>query len=266
MTSTLNHQPASTTTSTPAETTRPSALRRTAVGVTGFFACALPTVWTISMSRFLLTGELSDHRFHQLTGQGLILCALWLASLVPLVRAGWAGRRPSPAAGLLHLTFVLSGAVCAVAAPQGGAPALMVIIAITGALLWLAMPKGPQVLSVSGQVDPVLAPVALLTAAFYTPYVVEQIGLQHAAVGHHAMNPHFFDMAWLTLALTVLAVLAGTVPAARGMVWWTAGASVVIGAAGLAFGEPTLWSLLALGLGVLAGAAALLRRSLDRRG
>ena len=60
-------------------TVRPSDRRRTAVGVTGFLACALPTIFTINLSRMLLVGELSEHRFHQLTGQGLLLCLLWLA-------------------------------------------------------------------------------------------------------------------------------------------------------------------------------------------
>ena len=123
---------------------KPGRLRRTGLGVAGFLACALPVVWTVNLSRMLLVGELDEHRFHQLTGQGLFLCALWLIGLVPLLRAGWVGRRPSSAAGLLHLTFVGTGTACAVAATGGGAPALMVVIAITGALVWLALPVRPR--------------------------------------------------------------------------------------------------------------------------
>ena len=179
---------------TPSRVVRPSAVRRTAIAVTGFLACALPVVWTINLSRMLLLGELSEHRFHQLTGQGLLLCLLWLASVVPLVRAGWTGRRPSTANGVLHLTFVAVGSVCAVAAPGGGAPSLMVVIAVTGALLWLAIPVRPRVRDAI-RVDPVLAPLALLGAALHTSYALDQVRLQNLATGHHAQNPHYFDMA-----------------------------------------------------------------------
>ena len=44
---------------TPSRVVRPSAVRRTAIAVTGFLACALPVVWTINLSRMLLLGELS---------------------------------------------------------------------------------------------------------------------------------------------------------------------------------------------------------------
>ena len=88
---------------------RPTRLRRTGLVATGFLTCALPVVFTISSTWELVTGEPAEHRFHQLTGQGLLLCALWLGGLVPLLRAGWSGRRPSSAAGLLHLTFMATG-------------------------------------------------------------------------------------------------------------------------------------------------------------
>ena len=53
------------------------------------------------------------------------------------------GRRPSTAAGLLHLTFVGVGLACSVAAPGGGAPILTGLIAVTGALVWAALPLRP---------------------------------------------------------------------------------------------------------------------------
>jgi hypothetical protein len=71
--------------------TRPGRARRTALAAAGFLACALPVVFTVNISRMLVVGELSDHRFHQLTGQGLLLFVLWLGGLVPLLRAGWSG-------------------------------------------------------------------------------------------------------------------------------------------------------------------------------
>ena len=58
----------------------------------------------------------------------------WCRSL----RAGWSGRQPSSAAGLLHLAFMATGVATAAAAPGGGAPALVGIVVVSGALLWLA--------------------------------------------------------------------------------------------------------------------------------
>ena len=56
------------------------------------------------------------------------------------------------------------GLACSVAAPGGGAPILAGVIAVTGALLWLALPLRPR-LRTELRVDPLLAPLALLSAA-----------------------------------------------------------------------------------------------------
>jgi hypothetical protein len=251
--------------SVPTSAGTPSGWRRAGIAVTGVLACLVPTVFAVNLVRMLLTGELADHQFHQLTGQGLILCALWIGGPLAVVRAGWAGRRPSTAAGLLHLAFVLTGLVTAVLAPGGGLPLLMTPIVLTGLLVWAAVPLRPALSRAAVQLDPLLAPVAFLTAAFYAPYAVAQIGLQNEAVGHHAQNPHFSDMAWTVTVLVVLAVLAAVLPAARRLVTWTGVGSVVIGAGGLAFGEGTAWSLTALALGAVALGALVVRRRLDPR-
>ena len=79
---------------------RPTRLRRTGLVATGFLTCALPVVFTISSTWELVTGEPAEHRFHQFTGQGLLLCALWLGGLVPRGISAWAfpwpvyNRRP----------------------------------------------------------------------------------------------------------------------------------------------------------------------------
>ena len=242
---------------------RPGAGRRVAVVVTGALASFLPTVWTLNITRMLLTGDLPEHRFHQATGQGLVLMALWLGAVLPLVRSGWTGRRPSTATGLLHLVFVVVGGLLAVAAPGGGAPALMGAIAVTGALLWSALPRRPRLRS-TWSVDPLLAPAALLSAAVFTPYALQQIGLQNAATGFHAQNPHFWDMAWMTVTLSITALLAAAMPAARSLVWWLAAGATTTGIAGLAFGEGTAWSGLMLTVGLLTAGAALARRRADR--
>ena len=147
--------PTSPSLSSPTPVRRPTRLRRTGLVAAGFLTCALPVVFTVNITRMLVTGELAEHRFHQLTGQGLLLFALWLGGLVPLLRAGWSGRRPSSAAGLLHWSFMAAGVVTAAAAPGGGAPALVGIVVVFGALLWLALPVRPQ-LRLPVRVDPLL--------------------------------------------------------------------------------------------------------------
>jgi hypothetical protein len=244
-------------------TQRPGVSRRVAVGVTGLIAATMPTAWTVNIARMLVVGEQPDHQFHQATGQGLLLTALWLGAVLPLMRSGWTGRRPSTATGLLHLVFVLAGVALAVAAPGGGAPVLMGIVAVTGGGLWLALPRRPR-LRAAVSVDPLLAPAALLSAAVFAPYAVSQLALQNAATGLHAENPHFWDMAWLTVVLSVTALLAAALPTARSLMWWLAAGATVIGVAGLAFGEGVTWSGIVLGVGLLSTGAALVRRRLDR--
>lgn len=249
---------------TPSDTPRtPRRWRRAAIATTGAIACLMPVVFTFNITRMLVTGAESEHQFHQATGQGLVLTALWLGALLPLVRAGWSGRRPPLSAGLLHLAFVLIGAACAAFSPGGGAPILMAIIAVPGALLWAALPQRPR-LQARVQLDPVLAPVALLAAALFTPFAIEQIGLQNAATGYHAQNPHYFDMAWMTLTLTACALLAAVLPAARRLALWLVVGAVTTGAAGLVFGEGVRWSLLVLALGLVSGVAVAARDRLGR--
>jgi hypothetical protein len=238
---------------------RPSRLRRTALAVTGLLAGILPVVWTLNIARMMLTGVEAEHRFHQATGQGLLLTALWLGAVATLLRAGWAGRRPSTSSGLLHLAFVLVGLVCALVSPGGGALSLMLPITVTGALQWIALPLRPRLRS-RVQLDPVRAPVALLAAGLYIPYAIDQLAAQKAAIGYHAQNPHFFDMAWVVLVLTVLGLAAACVSSARRLIAWVAAGSLTIGAAGLAFGERWVFSALALALGLLASAVAAGRR------
>jgi hypothetical protein len=228
---------------------RPSRLRRAGLVAAGFLTCALPVVFTVNISRMLVTGELAEHRFHQLTCQGLLLFALWLGGLVPLLRAGWAGRRPSPAAGPLHLIFMAAGVATAAAAPGGGAPALVGLVVVFGGLLWLALPVRPR-LRLQVRVDPVLTPLALVTAAVATPYVLDQITLQNAATGHHAENPHFFDMAWMVTSLVVVGILGAAVPAVRRLALVAGAGLVWTGAIGILMAADRPWTVALLTLGV----------------
>ena len=240
-------------------TTRPGAARRTALVLTGVLTCALPAMFILNISRMLLTGVETEHRFHQATGQGLILFAVWLLPILGLLRAAWAGARPSSAAGYQHLALIGTGAVLAALAPGGGAPYLVGVIAVGGALLWWALPQRPR-LRLPVRVNPVLAPVALLATAWFVPYAIDQLQRQNAVtVGDHFTNPHFFDMAWLVTVLMAYLILAALVPAARQLALWTGAACLVLGTAGLAFGESTTFSAVTLllgGVAVVAGIAS----------
>ncbi len=236
--------------------TPPGAGRRTALAGCAFLTCALPLVFGTTITGMLLTGVDSDHRFHQTTGQGLILVAFWLGAVVPLLRAGWRGERPSTAAGLRHLTLVVAGAGCAVAAPGGGAPGLVGVIAVGGALLWCALPRRPRLRS-AVQVDALLLPAALVLGAALLPYAADQLALQNDATGYHSRNPHFFDMAWISVVLVSQALMAALLPAARRLALPVAAATAALGAAGLAFGEDVTSSWVTVALGIVLAAAGL---------
>jgi hypothetical protein len=243
---------------------RPSALRRVAVAVSAFVGCALPVTFTVTITAMLVTGTEADHRFHQLTGQGLILLALWMGSVLPLVRAGWAGRRPSTAACYRHLAFIGAGVVTSAVAGGGGSRARGAVGAVTGALVWAAIPLRPR-LRGTFSVDPVLMPLALVIGAVLMPYAADQLALQNATTaGYHSQNPHLFDMAWMVTTITVLAVLGAVVRQARGLLGWVAGACTAIGAAGLATGASPAWSCAVLALGVVSCLAPRVTRSRNR--
>jgi len=240
---------------------RPRARRRVAIAAAAFVACALPVTFTVTITAMLVTGADADHRFHQLTGKGLVLLALWLGAVLPLVRAGWRGRRPSTAAGYRHMAFVGAGVATSAVAAVGGSRALVAVVTVTGVLLWAALPLRPR-LRGTLSLDPVLTPLALLVGAVLMPYAVDQLALQNAATtGYHSHNPHLFDMAWMVTTITALALLGALVREARSLLTWVAGACTVIGASGLVTGESVTWSAAVLSLGLLSFIAPRLARS-----
>ena len=64
----------------------------------------------------------------------------------------------------------------------GGARSLMVIVTLTGALVWAALPLRPR-LRARVSLDPVLTPLALVLAAVLVPYAVDQLQQQIATTG-----------------------------------------------------------------------------------
>ena len=100
------------------------------------------------------------------------------------------------------------------AASGGGAPALVGLVVVTGALLWLALPVRPR-LRLPVQVDPLLAPLALVAAAVRTPYVLDQIALQNAAPASTPRTRTTSTWRGWSASLVVLAILGAVVPAVR---------------------------------------------------
>jgi hypothetical protein len=254
---------AASTSTTPAPVattaTRPSIGRRLALGATAFLSCALPTVWGIGTAVELLTGTEADHRFHQVTGQGLLLSAVWLAGLVPLLIAGWRGRTPSTATALHAWAVALAALVAGVLAPGAGALPVAIVTCVSTGLLWLALPVRPRLRPLAADLDPLITPVVLLTSSLLVPFVLGQVGRQNQVHDEHAQLAHYFDMAWVSLALVLLGLLAALSPVARRLALWTTVGTAVVGASRLAFTANTTWSLLALLLGILGTAVVLVR-------
>ena len=259
MTSTTVRPAAPATPSTTTSTDRPRLARRIAVGAAAFLAGALAAAWGMACLLQLLTGTEADHRFHQVTGQGLLMCALWLWPIASLARAGLRGRRPSTSAGLLHVSVVGAAVGAGALAPSGGGGGGAVQTLVTGALLWAALPLRPRLLPL-GDLDVVLAPFALLTAALAAPFVVGELDLQRAMGDEHAEMAHYFDMAWVTLTLVVMAGFAAVSAAARRLAVPAGAGLALVGASRFVFTDDVTWSLLAVLLG-LAGAVAGARRS-----
>jgi hypothetical protein len=216
-------------------------------------------IWGGGAAGMLVAGYEPDHRFHQLTGQGVLIGVLWLAGLLPLIVAGWGGRRPSTAAGLQHLTFVAASVIAGLVVPGDGVVALALIIAVTGALVWAALPLRPRLRGASGALDPAIAPIAAMTAALYVPFALGQRALQATSTDEHAQMTHYFDMAWLSLVLVALAAVAAVAGGARRLAVWSTAGTLVVGVARLGFTGELPWSSAAIALGLAGTLAAVLR-------
>jgi len=220
-------------------------------------------VWGIGTAVELLTATEADHRFHQVTGQGLLLSALWLGGLVPLLIAGWRGRTPSAATALHAGAVAIAALVACVLAPRAGALPVAIVACVSTGLLWLALPARPRLRPLTAVLDPFITPIVLLASSLLVPFVLDQVGRQNEVHDEHAQMAHYFDMAWVSLALVLLGLVAAASPAARRLALWTTIGTAVVGASRLAFTASTTWSLLALLLGVLGTAVVLIR---PRRG
>ena len=207
----------------------------------------------------LLTGFEPDHRFHQVTGQGVLTGMLWLAGLLPLVVAGWRGRRPSTAAGLQHLAFVAASVIAGLSVPGDGVVALALIIAVTGALVWAAsLPLRPRLRGAFGSLDPALAPVAALTAALYRALRARPAcpaGASHDGRPDDALLRHGLGEPCARRARRGRGLAGG---ARRLAVWSTAG-TLVVGAARLGFTGELPWSSAAIALGLAGTVVAVVR-------
>jgi hypothetical protein len=242
--------------------TRPSVIRRVALGVTALLSCALPTTFLVATVAQLATGTEADHRFHQVTGQGLLLCVLWLGALVPLLVSGWRGTAPSAGTALQAAAVAVTGLIAGAIAPGAGGLALAVYAAVTTGLVWAVLPVRPRLRGELTGLDPVIAPITLLGTALLTPFITGELHKQNHVHDEHTDMAHYFDMAWVSLIIVVLGVVAALVPSARRRAYWLTGGLVLIGATRMAFTPDVTWSLLAMALGA-AGSVALVLR--DRR-
>jgi hypothetical protein len=232
--------------------------RRVAVAATGFLACALPVVFTVSTIGQLVTGTESDHRFHQLTGQGLLLTALWLGGLVPLVRAGWRGVAPSVASVWQVLVVCLTGLGAGIAAPGHGGLALAIIATATSAALYAALPARPSLRVRASGVSVVAAVVAVALAVVMAVFVADQVDLQNHVADEHAEMAHYFDMAWVSLIVVGLALVAALAPAVRRRLVIAGAAVAYIGVARWAITPDVAWSVTAMVTGAVGAVFALM--------
>ena len=162
-------------------------------------AGALPLVWSIAAVVSFVSGDDSgEHRFHDLTGTGVVLGVLWLGAVLGLARHG--GRRPAALAQLLGL-----GAAAAVAtALSGESPILPLVVTLPG-LVVLAAPRSDRVELRRLRPSPALAALAVAAAVPLVPYAAGQGHLQSVSHDAHASLEHYFDMAWIALAIPVTA-------------------------------------------------------------
>jgi hypothetical protein len=238
---------------------RLSAGRKAALAATSLLTLAMPVVWGISAVVQLLTGVQADHRFHQVTGQGVLLAALWLTGLVPILRAGWSGRSPSPGAVAQHAAFVAAAALSGGLAPQSGGLGVGVVVLVTTGLLWWALPARLPLRVGTDALDPLAMPLALLAAALLVPYSLDEAGVQHTSHDEHAQLAHYFDMVWVALAVTGMMLAGAVLGRLRPLLAGTGGLAVLaLSAAVLRAGDAPslLWcsgaAVIAAGVAALA--------------
>ena len=233
---------------------RPSRLRRAGLVAAGFLACALPAVWTISITRMLRTASSTSTASTSSPARGCCSprsgSAAWSAAPRRLVR-------PPPVLGRRSAPPDLHGDR---RRPRGRRPRRRCarprrVVVVTGALLWLALPVRPR-LRLPVQVDPLLTPLALVAAAVATPYVLDQVALQNAATGSPRAEPALLRHGLAGHILVVVGILGAVLPAVRrlGIV---AGAGLAwTGAMGVLLGADRPWTVAMLVLGVAMTVAA----------
>jgi hypothetical protein len=194
--------------------------RRIATATALVIAGLLPLVWSIAAVVSFVTGEDGgEHRFHDLTGVGVVLGVLWLGAVLGLARDG--GRRPAALAQLLGI-----GAAAAVAtALSGESPVLPVVVTLPGLALLALRSDRTELRRL--RPSPAIAALAVAAAVPLLPYAVGQAHLQAASHDAHASLEHYFDMAWIALAMPITAGVA-----ALGIRGWrfSAGCAALAGA------------------------------------
>src|SRR5436190_150692 len=112
------------------------------------------------------------------------------------------GRRPAALAQLLGI-----GVAAAVAtALSGESPVLPVVVALPGIALLALRDDRAELRRL--RPSPPVAALAIAAAVPLVPYAVGQAHLQSASHDAHASLEHYFDMAWIPLAMPITAGVA----------------------------------------------------------
>jgi hypothetical protein len=183
------------------QTTRRSRGARAGRAVALVVAGALPLVWSIAaVVAFVGGDDGGEHRFHDLTGVGVVLGVLWLGAVLGLARRG--DRRPAALAQLLGIGVAATVAT----ALAGESPVLPVIVLLPGLVLLALRADRAELRRL--RPSPAIAALTIAAAVPLIPYAVGQAHLQAATHDAHASLEHYFDMAWIALAMPITAGVA----------------------------------------------------------
>ena len=194
---------------------------RIATAISLAAAAALPLTWGIAAAASFISGDDGGmHRFHDLTGTGIVLAILWLGAVARLAR----GSDRHPAALLQLLSVPLTAAAATVL--SGESPVVPVVVAVP-ALALLALHGDRAALRVI-RPNAAVAALAVGAAVPLTLYAVGQGHTQSVSTDAHAQMEHYFDMAWIALLIP-----ATTAVAALGVRGWRWAAGCAAAGAGL---------------------------------
>jgi hypothetical protein len=190
-------------TSTPPRATAmvvPPVSRRRLVGFRAclVFAAILPLLWGSNAIVSAVGG--GPHLLHDLIGSGVLLAVLWLAPLAAM----WRPRRIPGA--LLTYHAIVAAAVLAGLLSASNTFVIVVLLVQVG-LVTLVHPRRHRALRGTIMISRPLLLVAAVQAVPLAWYAAAEARLQARGDAHAALA-HYFDQAWVVLAIALLVALA----------------------------------------------------------